>query len=74
MTEKQNVEKLDFVVPSIHCEGCVQVIRDALSRLPEVVDVEGEAKEKHITISVKNGSLSRAELADQIARLGHVVE
>ena len=74
MTKKGDVEKLDFVVPSIHCEGCVQVIRDALTRLPEVVEVEGEPKEKHITISVKNGSLSRKELANQISRLGHVVE
>ncbi|MBI2350407.1 MAG: metal-transporting ATPase, partial [Deltaproteobacteria bacterium] len=74
MTEKGDVEKLDFVIPSIHCEGCVQVIRDALSRLPAVVDVKGEPQKKRISVSVQKGSLSRVEVADQISKLGHVVE
>ena len=74
MIEKENVEKLDFVVPSIHCEGCVQVIRDALSRLPAVVEVKGEPQKKHLSVSVQKGSLSRVEVADQISKLGHVVE
>ena len=74
MTEKRDVEKLDFVVPSIHCAGCVQVIRDALSRLPAISGVEGKPREKHLTVAVKKGSLSRAEVAEEISKLGHVVE
>jgi heavy metal translocating P-type ATPase len=74
MTEKKDVEKLDFVVPSIHCEGCVQVLRDALGRLPAVVEVKGEPKKKHLSVSVQKGSLSRVEVADQISKLGHFVE
>lgn len=74
MTETQDVEKLDFMVPSIHCEGCVQVIRDALSRLPAVVEVKGEPKKKQLSVSVQKGSLSKVEVADQISKLGHVVE
>ncbi|MBI2365080.1 MAG: cation-translocating P-type ATPase [Deltaproteobacteria bacterium] len=57
--KEEELEKLDFVVPSIHCEGCVQVIRDALTRLPEISGVEGKAKEKHLTVAVTKGSLSR---------------
>ena len=74
MTKKEDVEKLDFVVPSIHCEGCVQVIRDALSQLPAVVEVKGEPQKKHLSVSVQKGSLSRVEVADQISKLGHFVE
>jgi Cu+-exporting ATPase len=74
MTEKQDVEKLDFVVPSIHCEGCVQVIRDALKRLPAISGVEGKPREKHLIVAVQKGSLSRAEVAEEISKLGHVVE
>jgi heavy metal translocating P-type ATPase len=74
MAEKKDIEKLDFVVPSIHCEGCVQVLRDALSRLPAVVEVKGEPKEKRLSVSVRKGSLSRVEVADQISKLGHVLE
>jgi P-type Cu+ transporter len=59
MTENEDVEKLDFVVPSIHCDGCVQVIDDALGRIPQVVQVEGRPKEKHVTVAVQKGSLSR---------------
>ena len=74
MTKKEDIEKLNFVVPSIHCEGCVQVIRDALSRLPTVVEVKGEPKKKHLSVSIQKGSLSRVDVADQISKLGHVVE
>lgn len=70
----EDVDTFDFAVPSIHCEGCVQVIRDALRRLPEVVDVRGEPRQKHVTISVQKGSLSRSQIADQIFELGHVIE
>ncbi|MBI4528502.1 MAG: heavy metal translocating P-type ATPase [Deltaproteobacteria bacterium] len=74
MAEKEDVEKLDFIVPSIHCEGCVQVLRDALSRLPSVSEVEGKPKEKHLTVAVKRSSVTREEIAAEISRLGHVLE
>lgn len=68
------VEKLTFDVPTIHCEGCVSIIRDALSRLPSVTAVEGKVKEKHIQVAVHKGALSREEIAGEISRLGHIVE
>jgi heavy metal translocating P-type ATPase len=71
---KGPVERLEFDVPSIHCEGCVQNIRDALSRFPEVAGVEGEPKRKRITVTVQEGLLLRDRVAGEIARLGHVVE
>jgi Cu+-exporting ATPase len=74
MKEKEQVEKLEFVVPSIHCEGCVQVLRDALGRLPAVVEVEGEPRKKHLSVAVQKDSLSREEIAEEISKLGHVVE
>ncbi|HWP22969.1 MAG TPA: heavy metal translocating P-type ATPase [Candidatus Binatia bacterium] len=72
--EKEDIEKLDFVIPSIHCEGCVQVIRNALTRLPEVSEVEGNPAEKHLIVAVQKGSLSREDIAAEISKLGHVVE
>ena len=64
ITENHDIEKLDFVVPSIHCDGCVQVIGDALGRIPQVVRVEGRPKEKHVTVAVQKGSLSREKIAE----------
>ncbi|HWP60830.1 MAG TPA: heavy metal translocating P-type ATPase [Candidatus Acidoferrales bacterium] len=74
MKEKEQIETLKFVVPSIHCEGCVQVLRDALIRLPEVSGVEGEPMKKHLTVAIQKGSLSREDLAEEIAKVGHVVK
>ena len=72
--EKDDVEKFDLVVPSIHCEGCVQVIGDALGRIPQVVRVEGRPRDKRVTVAVQKGSLTREKIAEEISKLGHVVE
>ncbi len=72
--ETDDVDKFDLVVPSIHCEGCVQVIGDALARIPQVVRVAGKPKEKHVIVAVQKGSLSREMIAEEIAKLGHVVD
>ncbi len=70
----EDVDTFSLTVPTIHCEGCVQVIRDALSRLPEVISVEGEPRAKRVRVSIQKGSLSKSDLTDQISKLGHVVE
>jgi copper chaperone CopZ len=70
---KETVDTLAFKVPTIHCEGCVQIIRDALGRLPAVAKVEGKPNEKRITVFVQKGSLTREEIVGEITRLGHVV-
>jgi copper chaperone CopZ len=72
--EKEQLQTLEFVVPTIHCEGCVQVIRDALTRLPQVSAVDGKPTEKHLKVAIQKGSLSREDVAAQISKLGHVVE
>jgi copper chaperone CopZ len=71
---KETVETLAFKVPTIHCEGCVQIIRDALGRLPAVTGVEGRPKAKLIQVAVQRGALSRDEIASEISKLGHIVE
>lgn len=67
------VEELNFEVPSIHCEGCVQIIRDALSQFPEITNVEGEVKQKRIIVMVQKGLIPRDRISSEIARLGHTI-
>jgi P-type Cu+ transporter len=74
ISEAGPVDVISFKVPSIHCEGCVQVIRDAFARFPQVAKTVGEAKEKRIFVTVKKGSLTPEQLRGEISRLGHVVE
>jgi P-type Cu+ transporter len=71
--QADDVEKFELVVPTIHCAGCVQVIGDALGRIPQVLRVEGKPEEKRVTVEVRKGSLSREQIADGISKLGHVV-
>ncbi len=71
---EEKVETLTFEVPSIHCEGCVQIIRDALTQLPAVAGVKGDLKQKRIEVTVHRDGLSRDEVAGEISRLGHIVE
>jgi len=71
---KETMDTLAFKVPTIHCEGCVQIIRDALGRLPAVTGVEGQPKAKRIQVAVQRGALSRDEIASEISKLGHIVE
>lgn len=68
------VEEFYFEVASIHCEGCVQNIRDALSRFPEITNVEGEVKQKRITVMVQKGLIPRDRISSEIARLGHTIK
>lgn len=71
---REDIEKLTFEVPTIHCDGCVSIIRDALSRIPTVAEVAGSPREKLITVAVQRGTLSREEIANELSKLGHVVE
>jgi P-type Cu+ transporter len=66
-------ERVVLRVPSIHCEGCVQTIRETLGGLPEVVAVEGDPGTKEVVVTVR-GAAVRAHLAGAVARLGHVVQ
>jgi len=72
-TADETMERLQFQVPTIHCDGCVQIIRDALGRFPEIARVEGEPRQKRITV-VFHRPLPRDEIVNEISRLGHMVQ
>jgi P-type Cu+ transporter len=72
-TADEPMERLQFQVPTIHCDGCIQIIRDALGRFPEIAKVEGEPRQKRITV-VFHRPLPRDEIVNEISRLGHTVQ
>jgi Cu+-exporting ATPase len=67
------LEQLTLRVPSIHCAGCVTAIRDALTKLPAVVAVDGDPHLKQIVVTMRDGRDGRAGIEAAITRLGHVV-
>jgi len=67
------VQMVTLTVPSIHCEGCVAVIKDALVKLPGVVAAEGDPRTKQVIVTTRNGQDQRQAIQEAITRLGHVV-
>lgn len=66
------METLTLKVPTIHCEGCVNGIREALQKLPDVQAVDGDVKDKRITVTLRDGQMGRAEICKSLAQIGHV--
>lgn len=70
--EEVTMEKLTLKVPTIHCEGCLTGIRDALAKLLKVQEIEGDVKNKRITVTLRNRYMGRAEVCRALAEIGHV--
>ncbi|MGQ0548784.1 MAG: heavy-metal-associated domain-containing protein [Armatimonadota bacterium] len=65
------MEKVTFRVPTIGCDGCLNNIRRALTKMPGVLAVEGDLKTKVITIVRNEGTARDEELIERIAETGH---
>jgi heavy metal translocating P-type ATPase len=63
---------LVLTVPTIHCEGCVRSIKEALAHRDGVEDVDVELAEKRATVLYVPGLVSEAEIREEIERAGHV--
>lgn len=64
---------LELHVPSIHCEGCLSTITQAVSRLPEVEAVEGDLKAKIVTVRYRDGRTAPADIRHTIDEAGFPV-
>ncbi len=67
------VQQFALTVPSIHCDGCVTMIREELVKLPMVVSVDGDPVSKQVVVTTRDGQGQLAAVEEAIARLGHVV-
>jgi P-type E1-E2 ATPase len=68
------LERLTLKVPSIHCQGCVAMIQEALVKLPGVVSAEGDPHSKLVIVTTGDGQGQRQAIEAALTRLGHVVE
>jgi len=67
------LHRVTFSVPSLHCQGCVNTLRDALAELPVVAAVDGDPVRKQLVVTVRDGRDPVTVVEEEIARLGHVV-
>lgn len=64
---------IQLKVPTIKCEGCVETIRTALSKLEGVQTVEGDLNRKEVTVTFSPDQLSESEIRTVISGAGFLV-
>jgi heavy metal translocating P-type ATPase len=64
---------LELHVLSMHCEGCLSTITQAVTRLPEVEAVEGDLKAKIVTVRYRDGRTAPDKIRRAIDEAGFPV-
>lgn len=62
-----------FRVEGIHCGGCENAIRKALTRLGGVRDVAPDSATNQVTVSYDDSQTSDQEIAERLAAAGYPV-
>jgi len=68
-----NMRTIHLKVPTIKCEGCVEKIRDALTKRRGVETVEGDPDQKEITVTFHPDQLSESDIRAAISGAGFLV-
>ena len=61
---------VSFLVPDIHCEGCVEGIRRAVSAVAGVLSVHGDATTRVIDVTINSEQIGAAVVEAAIAEAG----
>lgn len=62
---------INLKVPSIHCEGCVDTLREGLLALPGVRSVDGAVERRAITVVFAEDQTDPSQIMRAIRRAGH---
>lgn len=62
-----------FRVEDIHCGGCENSIRKALTRLDGVTDTAPDSATNQVTVSFDESQTSTEHIAERLATAGHRV-
>jgi heavy metal translocating P-type ATPase len=71
--KSQSLSKITFHIPTIHCDGCIKGLKEALSELPGVTLVEGNIENKTLSISYGETIVTSDTLQQTISQQGHKV-
>ncbi|MBI2368637.1 MAG: cation transporter [Deltaproteobacteria bacterium] len=63
-----------LTAPKIHCDGCAQTIRDALTPLQGVEGVEVDVNRKKVTVTYDPARLPLSEIRAEMTRAGFPAE
>lgn len=60
----------DFIVPSMHCIGCIRTIERGLTDLPGVINARANLSTKRVTVQWQPQADQRLDLLEALAELG----
>jgi heavy metal translocating P-type ATPase len=70
---KEELHELTLEVPTIHCEDCVEIVKDAILGIQKVQTVEVNAVDRLVTVSHWDGGSVEGEVRERVAEAGHMV-
>ena len=65
---------MTYKIPTIHCNGCVELLKMTLDEIDGVKSVSGEPVEKTLSVQFENGKTSSKEIVRSIQNENHKVE
>ena len=71
--EEGKVTILTLRVPTLHCQGCIGIIKDVLAHNPAIQRVDGDLENKLVSIIYHKGRMSEEEIKEAIIKAGHQV-
>ncbi|MFQ5874687.1 MAG: HAD-IC family P-type ATPase, partial [Dehalococcoidia bacterium] len=71
--EEVKARAVKLEVPSIHCQGCEQTVRDAVLTVKGVEGVEIDLDRKLVSVIPRDGDVAESEVREAIVKAGHMV-
>ena len=71
--EEIKTHTLKLNVPTMHCEGCEQVIRDAVLKVKGVEAVEIDLGRKLVSVTLRDGDITKGKIRRQIVKADHTI-
>ncbi len=63
-------EQLTLRVANMHCEGCVDTMRNAVCKLPGIVNVTGDPEQQTLTVTYRAGTVTPGGIRQALAESG----
>lgn len=66
-------KQITLYIPTIHCEGCISSLVDAVTRMRGVLHVEGNLENKLLFVSFSPNQETKQHIQKEIMKMGHII-
>ncbi|MCE7733985.1 MAG: metal-transporting ATPase [Candidatus Heimdallarchaeota archaeon] len=66
--------QITYSIPTIHCRGCINGLKESLEKLPGVISVDGNADSKTLVLDFTNKDINFKKVKKLIKDEGHKIE